>query len=128
MAEAMLRHALPNLQVRSAGLSALIGKPADPFSVQLMAEHGIDIHDHRAKQISSSLVSQADLVLVMDLEQKKYIENQYVAARGKVFRLGEQDQVDIPDPYCEGLESFRNAQRLIEKGVQFWAQQINRMS
>jgi protein-tyrosine phosphatase len=128
MAEAMLKHALPNRVVFSAGLGALIGKPADPFSVQLMQEQGIDISEHRAQQISAALVSQADLILVMDSEQKKYVETQYVGARGKVFRLGEAAKADIPDPYREGIESFRTAHRLIEEGVQFWAEQITKLS
>jgi protein-tyrosine phosphatase len=124
MAEALLRQALPGKTVRSAGLSALIGKPADPFSVQLMAEQGMDISEHRAQNISARLVSEADLILVMDLEQKKHVETQYVASRGKVFRLGEFDKVDIADPYREGVESFRAAYELIDAGVKRFIKQI----
>lgn len=128
MAEAMLREALPGKAVRSAGLGALIGKPADPMSIQLMAEQGVDITGHRAQQISPALVAQAELILVMDLEQKKYVETQYMGARGKVFRLGEAAKVDIPDPYREGEASFRTAYRLCEAGAKVWADQILRMS
>jgi protein-tyrosine phosphatase len=127
MAEGILRQALPNRNVYSAGISALIGKPADPFSVQLMAEQGIDISQHRAQQISASLVSQAELILVMDQEQKKYVETQYVGARGKVFRLGEGGKFDVPDPYREGLDSFRAAYRLIDEGVKIWVDQLNKV-
>lgn len=127
MAEVMLRDALPGKTISSAGLGALIGKPADPSSLQLMTEQNIDISSHRAQQISASLVAQAELILVMDLEQKKYVENQYVGARGKVFRLGESEQIDIPDPYREGIESFRLAYRLIDDGVKFWVGRILRM-
>lgn len=128
MGEAMLRVALPAKTVRSAGLGALIGKPADPLSVQLMAEQGIDITAHRAQQISPALVAQADLILVMDLEQKRHVETQYMGARGKVFRLCESSKDDIPDPYREGIESFRNAHRMIAEGAEFWAAQILRMN
>lgn len=128
MGEAMLRTALPGRTVRSAGLGALIGKPADPFAVQLMADQGVDITAHRAQQISPALVAQADLILVMDLEQKRHVETQYMGARGKVFRLGEAAKEDIPDPYREGIESFRIAYRMIEEGAEFWAAQILRMS
>jgi protein-tyrosine phosphatase len=127
MAEAMLREALPGRTVTSAGLGALIGKPADPSSLELMAEQDIDISAHRAQQISSALVAQAELILVMDLEQKKYVETQYIGTRGKVYRLGEGEKIDIPDPYREGIESFRHAHRLITEGVQFWADRIAQM-
>jgi protein-tyrosine phosphatase len=127
MAEAMLRSTLPGKTIRSAGLGALIGKPADPLSVQLMAEQGIDITKHRAQQISSALVAQAELILVMDLDQKRHVETQYIGARGKVFRLCEGSKIDIPDPYREGIESFRVAFRLIQQGVDVWGEQIQRM-
>ena len=128
MAEAMLKAALPGKTVRSAGLGALIGKPADPLAVQLMAEQGVNLTAHRAQQISPALVAQADLILVMDLEQKRHVEAQYMGVRGKVFRLDEPSKADIPDPYREGIESFRTAHRMIDEGVAFWAAQILRMS
>jgi protein-tyrosine phosphatase len=127
MAAGMLEHALPGRTVRSAGISALIGKPADPFSVQLMTEAGIDITTHRAQQISQALVTEADLIFVMDAEQKNYVESRYIGARGKVFRLAESKKADIPDPYREGIESFRSAQQLIADGVQFWSERIRQM-
>jgi protein-tyrosine phosphatase len=127
MAEGILRQSLPDRNVYSAGIGALIGKPADPLSVQLMAEQGIDISLHRAQQISASLVAQAELILVMDQEQKNYVEAQYVGVRGKVFRLGEAAKFDVPDPYREGIESFRAAYRLIDEGVKVWVDQLNRM-
>ncbi|BDT60637.1 protein-tyrosine-phosphatase [Massilia varians] len=127
MAEALLQRALPDCSVKSAGLGALVGKGADPHSVSLMAEQEVDISGHVAQQISQALVSEADVILVMDTEQKRYIENQYASARGKVFRLGEAAKTDIPDPYREGIDSFRHAQRLIEEGVQVWASQIAQM-
>jgi protein-tyrosine phosphatase len=128
MAEGMLRDALPGKTIRSAGLGALIGKPADPLSVQLMEEQGIDISMHRAQQISAGLIAQAELILVMDTEQKKYVEAKYFGSRGKVFRLDEAAKLDIPDPYREGIESFRTAHRMIDEGVKVWVNQILRMS
>ncbi len=127
MAEGLFKSALPGKTIRSAGIGALIGKPADPSALQLMTEQDIDISAHRAQQISTSLVTQSELILVMDLEQKRYVEAQYVGARGKVFRLGEGQQMDIPDPYREGMESFRLAYRLIDDGVKFWVDRISRM-
>ena len=128
MAEGLLKHAFPGKTVRSAGIKALIGKPADPFSVQLMAEQGIDISTHRAQNISTCLVNEAKLILVMDLDQKKYVETKYVASRGKVFRLGGFKKIDIADPYREGIESFRAAYRLIDDSVKVFTEQIAQMS
>jgi len=128
MAEALLRRALPGTTIRSAGLQAMIGHPADPFAVQLMAEEGLDITSHRAQQISSQLVREADLILTMDREQKKAVESRYVESKGKVYRLGEFGQYDIADPYREGIDSFRVAYRLIDDGVNLFAQRLGQMT
>jgi protein-tyrosine phosphatase len=127
MAEGMLKRVFPERVIYSAGLGALIGSPADPLSVQLMREQEIDISEHRAQQISTALVARSDLILVMDIEQKKYVESHYIGSRGKVFRLGESSKQDIPDPYREGIESFRIAHHMIDEGVQFWVERIRLM-
>jgi protein-tyrosine phosphatase len=128
MAEGLLKQAMPGKTVRSAGLGALIGKPADPFSVHIMQEHGIDISAHRAQQITPRMVSEADLILVMDQEQKQHVEAHYMGTRGKVFRLGEFAKADIADPYREGIDSFQAAFRLIDAGVKVFAERIAQIS
>lgn len=121
MAEALLKRSLPEKTIQSAGLSALVGHPADPIAIQLMQEEGLDITDHRAQQVNGYLISGADLILTMDTEQKHDVERRYPVSRGKVFRLGEFArfaQFDVADPYREGIDSFRRAHRLIVAGIE----------
>lgn len=125
MAEAILAAQLPNCVVRSAGMGAMIGKPADPTAVKLAAEAGYDITGHRAQQLSAAHLSWADLVLVMEREHKNSIEETYMSTRGKVFLLGETTGGDIADPYLKGVQSFQSALMAIQQGVQFWAQRIS---
>lgn len=117
MAEGLLKHALPDKAVLSAGTNALVGEPADPLSVQLMREHGIDIGAHRARSLAAWMVSDADVILTMDGCQKRFIEMKYPESRCKVFRLCEDSECDIPDPYRQGLVAFRHAYNLISQGV-----------
>lgn len=117
IAEGLLKHALPETSVRSAGIGAMIGHPADPFAVQLTQEQGIDINAHRAQSLAAWMVNEADIILTMDLEQKRFIEQKYATSKGKVFRLGEFDKYDIPDPYRENLDVFRQTYGLIAQGV-----------
>jgi protein-tyrosine phosphatase len=117
MAEGLLKRALPDKTVLSAGIGALAGHPADPFAVRIMQEQGIDISAHRARSLAARMVSEADLILTMDLEQKRHVESHYVASKGKVFRIGEFKKYDVRDPYQRGIEDFRNAYRLIAEGV-----------
>jgi len=128
MAEGMLKVELPNINIRSAGIGALVGKPADPTAIHLMAERGIDITGHRAQQINLTMVSQANLILVMDREQRRFIEKRYSNACGKIYQLGAKDNVEIPDPYRETIQRFQAAELMIETGVKFWASQIAQLT
>lgn len=117
MAEGLFRRAMPDRAVCSAGLGAMVGDPADPLAIQLMAERGIDIAPHRAQNLAGWMVMEADLILTMDREQTRTIQRLYPEARSRVRRLGEEDNVDIPDPYGQGMRAFRHASNLIAAGV-----------
>ncbi len=127
MAEGLLTGALPKVSVRSAGLNAMSGMPADETAVRLMLSLGIDIASHRAMQITRELCLQAALVLVMTAAQRKRLEEAYPAACGRVFRLGEYGKFDVPDPYRQGEKAFRESLQLIDQGVHEWLQRIQRI-
>jgi protein-tyrosine phosphatase len=128
MAEHLLASALPDAEFGSAGLEALVGHPADPMACELMDERGISLAAHRARQISLDMCQRADLILVMDREQRRWVEEQYLFAIGKVFRIGEFSDRDVPDPYRAGRDVFRQSLSLIEDGAQEWAKRISRVS
>lgn len=127
MAHVLLAHALPEIRVSSAGIGALIGHPADPIATTLIAKRGLDLSEHRARQITQAMGQQADLILTMDDEQRRHIEIRYPLTRGKVFRLGQVEKVDVPDPYRRGQEAFEHALQLIDSGVNAWAERIKKI-
>ncbi|MFS2100292.1 low molecular weight protein-tyrosine-phosphatase [Variovorax sp. Varisp85] len=126
MGEALIAAALPQLEVASAGVGALVGQPADPIARQLMAERGLDIESHRARQLTNLMCQQADLILVMDEEQRLQINQRHPLTRGKLFRLGEVARVDIPDPYRLGRPAFEQALQLIDAGASAWVERIRK--
>lgn len=121
MAEAVLRQKLaakrPNVVVESAGVGALVGKPADPTSLALMEERGLDLSAHRARQLTADLARRYELILVMEQGHVKAVESIAPATRGKVFRLGHWGKFEIPDPYKLPRAEFEKALALIDKGV-----------
>lgn len=127
MAEGLLAAALPKSRVSSAGLGALVGNPADETAVRLLRGLGIDISDHRAIQITKQMCLQSDVVLVMEAEQRKRLEEMYPQARGRIFRLGELTKHDVPDPYRRPEQAFKDALALIEQGVDQWVQRVHRL-
>lgn len=125
MAEGLFGKVMPEVQIGSAGLSAMVGHGADPIAVQIMAGVGVDISAHRARMLTDAIARDADIILVMDNLQKQQISMQYPYTRGKVFGLSEATKQDIPDPYRQPPEVFHTVFSLIENGVNEWAKRIN---
>lgn len=120
MAEALLRARLagrPGARVESAGVAALVGRPASPEAQELMAERGLDLSAHRARQLTPELVRDFDLVLVMEEGHRRAVEAIAPAARGRVQRLGRFGGFDVADPYRAGRRAFETALSLIERGL-----------
>jgi len=124
MAEGLLAAGLPHLRVISAGTGALVGQPADATARKLMQKRGIDISGHVAQQVSQMLCRQADLILVMDLAQRRHLESTYPFVRGKVFRIADTTAQDVPDPYRKDEADFEHALALIDAGARTWIDRI----
>ena len=125
MAEGLLLQALNKagmqaIEVRSAGLDALIGQKADKTVIRLMKEQGVDLSAHRGQQLNRDILRWADLVLVMETAQKLSVESWEPSARGKVYRIGEWSDFDVPDPYRQSDDKFEVVLELISRGVSDW--------
>ena len=112
------------MSVTSAGITALVGYPADEIAQALLLEQGIDISAHRARQLTGAMLRQTDLVLVMETGHKRAIEMIDPSARGKIYRLGEWGGFDIPDPYRQPRAAFEESLRLIQRGVMDWSAKL----
>jgi protein-tyrosine phosphatase len=124
MAEALLasRLSAKGVAVSSAGLAALVGRPAEPDACALLAERGLDLSGHRARQLTPALLREADLVLVMSQEQQRAVAAVDASARGRVYRIGHFGGFDVPDPYGQNRAAFERALDLIERGVEDFVQ------
>ncbi|MGR4870190.1 low molecular weight protein-tyrosine-phosphatase [Variovorax sp. LARHSF232] len=124
LAEVLLAREFPEKTVWSAGLGALVGEPADPLSVALASEQGLDLSKHRAQQVNAPMCQRADLILVMEQNHRLELERRYPLVRGKVFRLAE---LDIADPFRLPRNAFETAYADIARGVADWTVRIRRL-
>lgn len=128
IAEALLAVAVqethPDVVVSSAGLGALVGRPADLMSQELMNARGMDISAHRARQITPEIVFNSDLILTMSTEQTQQLEQQYPGACGRVHRLGKWGEYNISDPFKRPKTAFEQAFILIEQGIDEWYRKL----
>lgn len=124
MAEYLLQQQHPELTVHSAGISGLIGHSADDKAQLCMQRIGIDMSEHKARKLNAELIKQADLILVMSQNQQKHIEQTWPFAKGKTFRLGHWQGVNIADPYRHDQAVFDSTFQLIQQCATDWKKHI----
>ena len=110
-----------NIKVSSAGLTALEGKPADATAKQLAEANGVNMDAHQGRQLTSALVAQNSVILVMEERHLNDVHARYPEARGKTFLLGKWiDNTEIPDPYRQSHEAFEHVYTLIDSACSAW--------
>jgi ribose 5-phosphate isomerase B len=128
MAAALLRgvlearlgpRAAAEVRVASAGLDvAAPGEPATDFARRAMAERGLSLAGHRARQLGAADLADADLILTMTRQHKQQILRQYPSAADHLFTLcefsrgdaagaGDGADRDIADPIGGDIADYR---------------------
>ncbi|MEQ9544761.1 MAG: low molecular weight protein-tyrosine-phosphatase [Marinobacter sp.] len=122
VAEALLKANLPGKTIESAGLGALVGHEADPTAAELAREVGLDLTEHRAKQVTTEQLRRADLILVMSEGQRAQVRVQDPVAAGKTMLLTHwlPGKPDIPDPYKKSREAFEHVHQMLQDSAQTW--------
>lgn len=92
MAEAILRQLAEreglDLEVKSAGISAMDGASASDQATQVLEEKGIK-HHHASTQLSEGQVAWADVILTMTAHHKAYMIHDFPESVDKIFTLKE---------------------------------------
>ncbi len=126
--------------VESAGTANFnVGNPADHRSIKVAAEAGIDITDHRARQVTASDFERFDLIYVMDRDNERALLSiAPPAARAKIRRIcapaasasaahsaatsaaapasaSARHIADVPDPYHGEMSHFREVFHLLHE-------------
>jgi protein-tyrosine-phosphatase len=105
-------NAITGMQVGSAGLIALPGNSASFNAVRVAKENSISLEEHKARLITTELIDNADLVLVMESHQGHELITDHPQASEKILllrhfaRYGSRER-GISDPYGRNLEAYR---------------------
>lgn len=124
LAEALFRRALPgSITVSSAGLAPRLGDAAHGEAVRWATTHGLDLSAHRGRAFTTELALAAELILVMDENQKRACEQMVPSARGRVFLLGQwlkAAEREVPDPMGNAPSDHDRAYDLVQACVESW--------
>ncbi len=123
MAEALLGHRLQGkgLTIHSAGIGALVGNPMDKTAHEVLQDNGLEHSAHRARQVESDMLHQADLILAMENSHIQHIRQIAPEVHGKTFLIGKwQQDLEIPDPYRQSKPAFEHVYSLLTQSVESW--------
>ncbi|GKV82508.1 protein-tyrosine-phosphatase [Pectobacterium carotovorum subsp. carotovorum] len=125
--ERLLKQALPSKKISSAGLGALVGKPADATATDVANQHKLSLDGHEAQQLTSALCRQYDLILVMEKGHIDGVCRIAPEVRGKTMLFGHWiNQQEISDPYRKSREAFEFVYLQLEQSAQKWVQALSR--
>jgi protein-tyrosine phosphatase len=115
MAVAILRQLLAErgvagVEVASAGTAPWDGAPASEGSYLVSLEHGLDLSDHRARQLTTDLVADADLILGMSPHHVERVTQ--LGGGGRTHLLGTyageaHETAEVVDPFGGELAEYR---------------------
>ncbi|HBQ8797864.1 arsenate reductase/protein-tyrosine-phosphatase family protein [Klebsiella pneumoniae] len=125
IAERILRDFFPEKEIDSAGLGAVVGKPADASAINVAEKNGISLQGHKGRQFTAEMGRRYQLILVMERMHLEQVSNIAPELRGKTMLLGHWNgNKDIPDPYKKSDEAFDSVYKLIEQSCKCWISKI----
>jgi protein-tyrosine-phosphatase len=111
-------------KVGSAGVWAMPGQPALAAVILAAARAGLDLTSHRSSRVSARLLSNYDLVVAMETDQKEALLAEFPQLEERVFMLSELTErrsYDIPDALGsepEMLAVLEELDSLIRRGAE----------
>lgn len=111
MAQALLSYYAPQLEVKSAGISAMDGALMNPQAEYALDEIRVP-HAHTAQQVTTELLEWADVVLTMTMTHKELLAREFPGFQHKVIPLiqyveAEASEADIQDPFGQSVDVYQ---------------------
>lgn len=108
--EALLRRALPDIAVTSAGFIGA-GRPVPAHSATLAAREGLDLSEHRSQLLPRDVLASTDLVIVMSARQARSLRAGFGVPAQRIVVAGDLDPVrgerrEIRDPWNQSIDVF----------------------
>lgn len=119
-----------DIQALSAGLDTTPGKAADPQAVAAAARRELDLSGHRTTAATRELLEQADLIVIMDENQRVLLKREEPKVMEKTvflgaFLLAEGFPLTIEDPYAQGPAVFDRCFEKIDRALENLLGRIN---
>lgn len=115
-----------DIEVRSAGISAIAGFSPTEETIEVMKGEGVDLSDFRSKMVTPEDIKKADLILVMEYLHKEAVMRMSPEAKEKTFLLKEfraegektyPENLNISDPIGRPMDYYKLSLEIIKEQV-----------
>ena len=102
-----------DIEVSSGAIIDMDGAPPDPKAVKILLEHGLNGAGHISSLVTEDMITDADMILVMENIHREIICNQYPVSREKTYLLKSFSRdyntafADIKDPHQLSTHHYR---------------------
>lgn len=125
LAEAIARSVLPprlgfDVEIASAGTSALDGAPASRHSLEVAGGHGIDLSGHHSRALGREMVRNADLIVTMGVRHRDTVGGIDPDSLESTFLLtnfSDRHDGDIPDPIGGSRDVYEQTYLVIRECI-----------
>ncbi len=84
------------MNTESAGTESLVGMTPNESTVEVCAEHGLDVRKHRSQQLSREMLEQASIIFCLAETHREVINGAFPQFKSKVALLKEFGQPNLP--------------------------------
>lgn len=114
----------------SAGMATESGLPVSPEAKDVLTELGINLEDHRSRQLDEKMIKNAYIVLTMTTTQRDLLHIYYPKTADKVFTLYEfiDEEGDITDPFGRDIDIYRDAAKKLVNAMPKVIQKLTEQS
>jgi len=121
-AAAAAKRLLPNsVKVESAGYYPKTGRKPHQRAIDIAAEFGLDIENHRSTIVDSEKIRRAEIIFVFDRANAAWLKTNFPESKGKLAFLGllrYRGPVEIGDPVAGNLYTVRDCYRRILQALE----------
>ncbi len=133
LAEAIARQVLPGrldfeVEIASAGTSALEGSPASRGSLEMADRHGPDLAHHRSRLVTREMLHDADLIVTMGVRHREAVGDLDPDSLESTFLLtnfSDRHNGDIPDPIGSDMAIYEHTYLIIRDCVESMAAKLH---
>ena len=108
-----------NFVVKSCGIMASVGSPANPFAIEVAKENGYDLTYFRSSQFNEEYKEWADIIVCMTPEITSHVNSKKCVDFCSLYRLS-----PINDPYGGSKFAYRNTFSVINFACELLAEDI----